>query len=205
MDEEDNISYLRTNITLIARLKNLQDEDSWEEFYHCYQPYIFSLLRRRNLSHHDSQDLSQAVLLKAWKSLADFDYQVGKGLFRSWLATVTDNTAKNFFKKESGPKAKVRRGDSDVMQNSQQTFSEPEIKKIMNEEWARYISKQAWDNISPSISEKVRQAVLQANEGQEITVIAQKLEISENSVYVYRLRVEKKLMKEIARLDYELS
>ena len=47
------------------------------------------------LSPEDSEDLRQAVLLKLWKKLPDFEYDDSRR-FRSWLATVTRNTVVDY-------------------------------------------------------------------------------------------------------------
>ena len=67
-----------TRQTLLQRLKNQQDDRSWEEFVFYYQRYIYAIISNMNLPHHDCEDLVQAVLLKAWKILPGFQYDPGK-------------------------------------------------------------------------------------------------------------------------------
>ena len=84
-------------------------------------------------------------------------------------------------------------------------MSEPEIEKIAEEEWMLYISQLAWETISKDFKETLLQAFLRSSEDEEVSSIAQDLGISESSVYVYKQRVQKALMKEVLRLENYLG
>jgi RNA polymerase sigma factor (sigma-70 family) len=80
-----------TRATLIQRVRDQRDEKSWREFLGHYEPYIYNMLRRMHLNHHDAEDVAQSVNLKVWEKLPEFDYDARKGRFRSWLCAVAVN------------------------------------------------------------------------------------------------------------------
>ena len=206
MDDKSRTSFLKTRVSLIARLiDNRNDENSWNEFNKCYHDYIFALLKRMGLAHHDCEDLTQSTLITTWKKIELFDPNSEKGKFRSWLATMTRNIARNHFQKLRGTKSQTLTGQNQLYTGSLDKISEPEIDKIIEEEWEKYITSKAWKLIQPNLSEKVVSAFELSLSGKSISEIANEIGIEENTVYVYRQRVEKKLMQEIARLNYELS
>ena len=153
------------------------------------------------LNHHDQEDLLQQVLLKSWKSLPQTQIT---GRFRSWLLVVTRNTARDHFKSKQSRnrKQEVELSSSYINFNN---MSEPEIEKIADEEWMLYISKLAWENISKEFKSTLLEAFLRCSDEEEVSNIAQDLGISESSVYVYKQRVQKALMKEVLRLENYLA
>ena len=89
----------QTSETLLERVKNPDDEKSWEDFVYYYRPFIYSAIRGMNIAHHDAEEICQSVLLKAWKKLPEFEYNRGKGRFRGWLCHVTGNSVRDSIRK----------------------------------------------------------------------------------------------------------
>ncbi len=83
--------YNTTRITLLEKIKDKDSEQHWEEFVLLYQDFIYSIIRKCGIGFEDSKDLTQAVLLKIWKSLPTFDYDSSKGGLRYWLYRVARN------------------------------------------------------------------------------------------------------------------
>ena len=96
-----NDNQYNTRQSLLLRLKDNQDEASWEEFVATYQNYILSIIRNLKVDNHDAEDLLQSILLKLWKTLPTFEYNPGKGQFRYWLGRVTKNDVFKFFHKKN--------------------------------------------------------------------------------------------------------
>lgn len=196
---------LNTRETLLQKIKNSRDDQSWEDFTDYYQGYIYAVILSMNINYHDTQDLVQAVLLKAWKSLPDFEYDPGKGRFRSWLTTVTKNTVKRFMHKKS---RQLENADDSKKQDLEQYLGQvslPDIEEIAQREWEAYISKLAWDCIKNDLAENVRLSFERLMKGEPVRSIANDLNFPENTIHVYKNRVQKRLFKEILRLEAELS
>ena len=188
-----------TRHTLIQRLKG-NDEADWQVFYDSYQGFIFVIIQRMGLSYHDSEELKQDILLKAWKAIPDFDYDPSKGKFRWWLARIVKNTVYNFMLKEQRYKEKL--ANAKVFQKG--SVADDFDKKI-EVEWQKFVVKKAWEKVSRDFTAEVLLAFTQVTEGRQIEEIARDLGVEENTVYVYKARVQKKLSREIARIDYELN
>ena len=52
-----------TRPSLLVRLRNLQDQQSWEEFYTIYQPLVFRMARSQGFQDADASELTQEVFL----------------------------------------------------------------------------------------------------------------------------------------------
>jgi len=196
---------LNTRLTLLQKIKNCQDQQSWEEFVDYYKGYIYAIILNMNINYHDTQDLVQAVLLKAWKNLPEFEYDPGKGRFRGWLTTVTKNTVKRFLHKQSRQINNADENKRKEFEEYLENVSLPDIDNIAQREWEAYISKMAWENISDELADTVRTVFEDLMNGEKPREIAQKYDFAENTVHVYKKRVQKLMFKEILRLEAELS
>ena len=199
----DNSAW-KTSETLLQRVRNKDDERSWEDFVYYYQPFIFNVIRGMQISHHDAEEISQSVLLKAWNKLPGFEYNRGKGRFRGWLCLVTGNTVRDFIrKKKASIESLSEKGAGKAYYSNHAGI--PEIEKIAEIEWRRYISGLAWKNVSKKFKPHVAKTFLMMVQSVPINEIVSKLGIAESTVYVYKCRVQKELRAEIMRLNRYLD
>ena len=195
----------KTRETLLMQVKNRHDDKAWEDFDQYYRSFISMIIIRMGVNHHDAEDLTQRVLLSAWKELPNFDYDSKKGNFRGWLCRVTGNATKNFFDKKNREVKRHEKASSDCSLPYSKTYTQADIEKIAEEEWEVYISNLAWNNIKDELAEKVRESFLLLTQGVDAAEIAEKLDVERNTIYVYKKRVTKMLCQEINRLDAELN
>lgn len=88
----------RTRASLLGRIRDdPNDQAAWEEFVAMYGPRIYQWSRGRGLSAADAQDVTQNVLVKLSKHLANFRYD-GSRSFRGWLHTVTANVLNDYLR-----------------------------------------------------------------------------------------------------------
>ncbi len=198
-----NTNGIPTRKTLIQRIKDVEDDVSWEEFYNYYRDYLYVVIINMGISHYDAEELLQEILVKAWKAIPDFDYSPEKGKFRWWLCRITKNAVYTFLKKSSRQPSKEDLDDT--VSTTKHLRTEPEIDNIIEKEWQRFIANKAWNNISSEFSDKFLQAFLKLAEGSSIKDVAASSGIEEGTLYVYKARIQKKLCREIAKLNYELN
>ena len=78
-----------TRPTMLNRLRDAQDRQSWRQFFERYWRLIYSFARRCGLSPADSEDVVQEVVLEVFRAIPGFDYDRSKGTFRAYLRTIT--------------------------------------------------------------------------------------------------------------------
>lgn len=192
-----------TRVSLIGKAKDQSDDRAWSEFVSYYRKYIYNIVRRMGLAHHDADEVVQLTLLKIWNAIPSFEYAPSKGRFRGWICRIAGNTAKNFIR-DKGPvplSLSSRDWDGDDMQD----YSvEPEVEALAREEWERYLPELALKNISEHMDKKTIKVFTLFSRGLSAPEIAKRLELAESSVYVYKQRVIEKMSAEIARLKQDL-
>jgi RNA polymerase sigma factor (sigma-70 family) len=189
-----------TRVTLIERIKNRREEGGWDDFVSIYRPYIYMVLKNLGVKHEEIDDLIQTVFVTCWKKLPDFDYDPERGKFRYWICRIATWACNNHFRKTS------RRNQlfSENMLTLEKSLT-PEIEKIADREWKSFISTKAWENVRKNLSGKMLSSYDKILEGKSLDDIAAELDVAENTVAVYRSRIEKKIVSEIQKLKAELE
>ncbi|MCH2205488.1 MAG: sigma-70 family RNA polymerase sigma factor [Lentisphaerales bacterium] len=191
MDKNDN-----TRETLLIKLKNQYNENAWEEFAEIYRGFIWSILIKMNVSPSDIDDLVQDILLKAWKNLPKFDYQRSRGKFRNWLGLVVSNTARTYFRNKNTTSRILGSLDTEDQMS-------PEIEKLTTDEWQKFISNKAWESVSKTLTDPVRECFELISQGMNLKEVGEKTGFNYNTVCVYKKRIINKISREITRLENE--
>jgi len=191
----------QTRQTLIERLRDKYDEESWQTFTQIYQRYIYVVIRRMNISHSETEDLVQEVLFKIWNKLPDFQYSPDKAKFRTWLSMVIKNKVLNYLESSKSHKNKLDKAAAQEVK----LYSEHEVDSIIQKEWENYITNMAMERIKGSFPGQAIKVFELTLEGKSIQEISAELGIKENTVYKSKNRVKAKLINEIANLRLELE
>ena len=76
------IAMSETRVSLLMRVCNLRDGQSWREFHAIYRPLIFGYLRGLNIKEHDADDLTSEVFWRLMRFLPRFTLNRQKARFR---------------------------------------------------------------------------------------------------------------------------
>jgi RNA polymerase sigma-70 factor (ECF subfamily) len=90
-----------TQPSLLLRIRDASDAESWQTFVAVYAPLIYRSCRRRGLQDADAADVGQEVLAQVARSIREFEYEPGLGRFRDWLGAVVRNKVYRFLEKET--------------------------------------------------------------------------------------------------------
>jgi len=193
-----------TRQTLLYKLIDSNDEKSWDEFVQLYEGYIYVVLRNLRVNINTAEDLLQDVLLKVWKSLPNYEYREGQCTFRTWLCLVIKSVAYNYFRKKSTQNNNKNLVYDETL-HKLDSITEPEIDKIAELEWKSYISNMAWKNVQSEFAPRTIEIFEASLNEIPNNALAEQFGMSENSIRVYKSRVKKVLLKEMARLNEELG
>jgi len=78
-----------TRATLIQRLKNWQDQSSWQEFFDTYWKLIYGTATKSGLTATEAQDVVQETMISVAKHMPAFKYDPAIGSFKTWLLNMT--------------------------------------------------------------------------------------------------------------------
>ncbi|MFO0891605.1 MAG: sigma-70 family RNA polymerase sigma factor [Isosphaeraceae bacterium] len=189
-----------TRASLLLRIRDPGDRDSWGEFVEVYAPLVHQMARRAGLQDADASDLTQDVLRSVARSIHRLDYDPARGTFRGWLYTIARNALRRFF--ESRRRSPRATGDPAV-QGLLENQTAPELE---SSEWEREYQRRvlacAAERVRPSFEPATWQAFWQtAVEGKPGKEVAAGLGMSVGAVYISRSRVLSRLREEVRLFD----
>jgi RNA polymerase sigma-70 factor (ECF subfamily) len=80
---------VRTRRSLISRLRNLDDKDSWQEFFDTYWKLIYSVARKAGLTEQEAEDVVQETTVAVAKYIQEYRYDPKVCSFKTWLLHKT--------------------------------------------------------------------------------------------------------------------
>jgi RNA polymerase sigma factor (sigma-70 family) len=78
-----------TRATLIQRLKDWQDQSSWQDFFDTYWKLIYGTATKSGLTATEAQDVVQETMISVAKHMPAFKYDPAIGSFKTWLLNMT--------------------------------------------------------------------------------------------------------------------
>ena len=78
-----------TRQSLLARLKDVGDQESWGDFFDTYWRLIHATALKAGLTDTEAQEVVQEVMIAAAKKMPEFTYDPGKDSLKGWLLAVT--------------------------------------------------------------------------------------------------------------------
>ncbi|VGO14501.1 ECF RNA polymerase sigma factor SigE [Pontiella desulfatans] len=195
----------QTRQTLLMRAKNQDDHVAWEEFVAYYRDFIAMVLHQMNLYSVDVDDLTQEILIKIWKSLPNHIYDQDRARFRTWLSRLIRNQVLDHIRASQRRTRKHAAAAEDETVENLPVITEPDVEKIIQQEWEVYIVQLALKNISSLFSDRAIEAFSMSIDGQGMAQIAEHLGVKPNSVVKLKNRVKERLVKEIQHLRDELE
>src|SRR6266566_3998809 len=91
--------FIPTRRSLLSRLKNWDDQASWQEFFDTYSKLIYRAATKAGLTDAEAQDVVQETVIIVTKKIPGFKYDPALGSFKSWLLLITRRRIEKQLKK----------------------------------------------------------------------------------------------------------
>ncbi|MCC7373893.1 MAG: sigma-70 family RNA polymerase sigma factor [Verrucomicrobiales bacterium] len=95
----DSRRWKTTRASLLVRIQNPDDADSWREFVDVYAAVAFAVARHSLPSDEDAQDVVQEVFSKVCRTIGEFRYDRSRGTFKAWLFRMVRNCVVDWLRK----------------------------------------------------------------------------------------------------------
>ena len=195
-----------TRKSLLGRLKNWQDNESWRDFFNTYWKLIYAFALQRGLAHEEAEEVVQETVLAVAKSIPSFQYDPAKCAFKTWLLTVTRSKIANQFDKRARRPATVNSADDSrstpLMERVADVQAQEQLERAWDEEWAKNLMDAAIQRVKRRVSiEQFQMFDFFVLKGWRARDVAKTLGVTVAHVYVAKHRLGRLVRKEIAALE----
>jgi RNA polymerase sigma factor (sigma-70 family) len=198
--------FIPTRQSLLSRLKDWQDNQSWQDFFDTYWKLIYGVALKAGLTHGEAQDVVQETVLGVAKRIGEFKYEPSVCSFKGWLLTVTRNRIATQFEKRKRAVLPVERwAQEDDRTSLSETVSDPrgpELQAIWDAEWEKNLMDAALAKVRRKVSiEQYQIFDLYVLKEWPVREVARTLKVTVGHVYVAKHRISRLVRKELEALE----
>lgn len=195
--------YLPTRASLLERLKNWEDGQSWQDFYDTYWRLIHGVARQSGLTETEAEEVVQETVIAVAHHIRKFEYDQARGSFKGWLLTQTRWQIAAQHRKRQKPQH-LNQDDPGKTRLIEQVPdpAEPRVSEdLWDDQWKLNALAVATERVREKVEPRTFQAYyLSESRNWPISRVAKSLGMSRAQVYVSRHRVQSRLKKETQRL-----
>jgi RNA polymerase sigma-70 factor (ECF subfamily) len=200
--------FLPTRRSLLSRLKNWGDDDSWKRFFDTYWKLIYGAAIKSGLSDAEAQDVVQETVLCVAKNMGDFKYNPTLGSFKGWLLTLTQWRIADQYRKRQpheGTPCEPERGGSLTPLDSLPDESVAKLEAIWDAEWQKNLMDAALARVKRKVGARQYQIFdLYVVKEWPVEDVVSTLKVSAHQVYQAKTRVSAVLRNELKALETKL-
>ena len=200
-----------TRQSLLGRLKDWNDDASWQDFFNTYWRRIYGAAIKAGLTEAEAQEVVQETIIAVSKQMPGFKYDPAIGTFKSWLLNQThwkiadQLRFRNQEKNRARPAGRRRAADTTDRTGTVDKIPDPNggtLETVWNREWEKRQLEAALDHLKRTVNPKHYQIfdfyVLKKWPMKKVT---QTLNVNMAQVYLAKSRLSRLLKAELKRLE----
>jgi len=197
-----------TRYSLLSRLQNWNDQESWKFFFDTYWRLIYSIALKSGLTETEAQDVVQETIISVAKDIHKFKRDRALGSFKGWLRNLTRWRIADQLRRRM-----QSRLDEDL--TTRDNVPPVEIAEIPDlaggalddiweQEWRSNLFEAALERVKRKVKEEHFQIFdLHVIREWPVIQVAQTLNISVGQVYLAKFRLLALIRKEVRKLEQE--
>lgn len=205
-----NDDLIPTRASLIQRLKNLEDQPSWQEFFDTYWKLIYGVARKAGLSDAEAQDVVQETMASVSKHMPTFKYDPAVGSFKAWLLKLTRwRIIDQLRKRQSLIQDQPASGDTPTGTAAVDKIIDPEsqaLDHLWDAEWEKNLLDAAVANVKRKVDPQKYQIFdFYVNKEWPAPRVAAQFGVPVAQVHLAKHRVTELIKAEVKRLERDMT
>jgi len=201
MDLNDEL--IPTRQSLLSRLKDWNDQESWRTFFDTYWKLIYTAARKAGLSDSEAQDVVQETVISVFRSMPGFKYRAVGGSFKGWLLRLTGWRIMDQFRKRQRALELMHQRSDDASTGTSviSRVADPAgmaLESQWDEEWEANLLEAAIERVKRKVDSKHYQIFdLYVLKKWPVLKVARILRVNPGKVYLMKHRIGNLIRKEI--------
>jgi RNA polymerase sigma factor (sigma-70 family) len=204
-DDRQTDAFIPTRRSLLSRLRNLDDDTSWRDFFDTYWKLIYRAATKAGLSDAEAQDVVQETILTISRKIQQFKYDPALGSFKGWLLHTTRWRILDHVRHRDREAACKPATDEERATDVIEQISDPastQIEAVWDAEWQQNLMDAAIQRVKRQVKPKHFQVFeLYALKEWPAGKVARALSVNVAQVHLIKHRVGNLIKKEVKRLE----
>ena len=195
-----------TRYSLLSRLQNWDDQESWKDFFDTYWRLIYNVAVRSGLSDAEAQDVVQETVICVAKDIQKFKRERAKGSFKGWLRNLTRWRVQDQLRKRM-PVQEQSGSPCEEMEprESLEAPGNSPLEEMWDKEWKENLIEAAIERVKRQVKEEHFQMFdLYVTKKWSVGAVAQTFGVNPGQVYLAKHRIGSLIRKEVRRLEKDL-
>jgi RNA polymerase sigma-70 factor (ECF subfamily) len=197
---------IATRASLLARLKNPEDQRSWEEFFNTYSRMIYGLATRLGLSDSEAEDALQETVIKVAEKMPGFKYDPALGSFKNWLLTIARSRIVDCHRRRRREQAHfVSQSHSSPGTSAIERIPDPatlNVDAIWEQQWKENVLEAATDRVRRRVSPKQFQLYdCNVRKDWPVEKVARVLGVSAAQVHLAKHRITLLIKRQVRHVE----
>ena len=196
-----------TRRSLINRLRNCEDQESWREFFKTYWKLIYSFAIRCGCTDAEAEEVVQETVISLARKMPEYRYEPEVCSFKGWLMHVTNWRVIDQLRKRRPGNAAPLAIDAATAKLVDELASPgaSDLESLWEDEWQKNLIAAAMERVKRKVNAEYYQIFhLLLIKQQSPRKVAGLLKISMARVYLAKHRVASLVQKEIKMLTKKL-
>lgn len=198
-----------TRESLLGRLKNWDDDQSWREFFNLYRKLIFSMGIKAGLSAQEAEEVVQETVISIAKTIKGFDYDPARCSFKTWLRHLAQKRIADCFRKR--PREQLLKNTAHSSAKTPIIERVPDanaadLDAIWEEQWQAELLETAVARVKTQVSAEQFQIFdFYVLKKMPVGKVTSALGTNAAQIYLVKHRISKLLKKEVSRLEEKMG
>lgn len=203
---KNQTEFIPTRRSLLTRLKQWDDQESWRDFFNTYWKLIYSVALKSGLTESEAQEVVQDTVVAVAKRMKEFKYDPEVGSFKSWLLVITRRRiADQFRHRPRETPFPAPRPDESARTAAEARVPDPEsfdVNALWEKEWQKNIVNAAIERVKARVVPRQYQIFeLYVLKEWPVDRVTKTLRVSASQVYLAKLRIGKLVANEAKKLE----
>jgi RNA polymerase sigma factor (sigma-70 family) len=197
---------IATRTTLLKRLKDWQDQPSWQDFFDTYWKLIYDIAIKGGLTEVEAEDVVQETMITVARHMPNFKYDRTLGTFKGWLFNLTRWRISDQLRKRKGLPA-IDPSDKDEAEiRLKKDPSSEFLNALWDAEWEKSLFDAAVMKVRRNLDpQKFQIFDFCVNKEWPPDKIAETFGIPTSQVYLAKHRVSEMIAEEVKKLEMKMD
>jgi RNA polymerase sigma-70 factor (ECF subfamily) len=198
--------FIPTRYSLLSRLQDWDDQESWKDFFDTYWRLIYSIALKSGLTDAEAQDVVQETVICVARDISKFKRDPKLGSFKGWLRNLTRWRIADQLRKRNpkalGEEAPLNGATSLLEPGEMPLPVSSELERIWEAEWQSNLMEAALERVKRRVKEEHYQMFdLNVVRQWPAIKVAKTLQVSLAQVYLAKHRLLALLKREVRMLE----